>query len=91
MTNPKNVKSITTTLKYPIPYGDKKLDKITMRKPYGGDLRGVSLTALGTMKTDELFILLPRISSVALTDPQLNTIDPTDILAIFTDLNAFFG
>ena len=88
MTKKNDIKKVT--LKEPLPYGDKELTEISFRKPKAGDLRGVSLVDVGQLKTEALFVLLPRISTVAVTEAQLSELDPHDLVVIFKEVNDFF-
>jgi hypothetical protein len=88
MTKKNDIKKVI--LKEPLPYGDKELKELSFRKPKAGDLRGVSLVDIGTMKPDALFLLLPRISTVAVTEAQIAELDPHDTAALLRTINAFF-
>ncbi|WP_114109705.1 phage tail assembly protein [Thalassospira xiamenensis] len=83
--------SFDRVLTKPLPYGaDGKLDKLTFRRPMSGDLRGVKLIQLSEMDTNSLFILLPRITSPAITEAHVQQLDPIDALMIMQDISINF-
>lgn len=83
--------SFDRTLASPLPYGpDKALDKLTIRRPMSGDLRGVKLVQLSEMDTNVLFTLLPRITSPAITEAHVQQLDPVDAVMIMQDISVNF-
>ncbi|AXO13763.1 phage tail assembly protein [Thalassospira indica] len=79
--------SFDHTFVKPLPYGSEKtLDKTTIRRPLGGDLRGVKLIQLSELDANVLFGLLPRITSPALTEAHVQMMDPRDSVAIMQGL-----
>ena len=83
--------SFDLALKSPLPYGtDKTLDKITVRRPLSGDLRGVKLTQLAELDTNVLFILLPRITMPAINESHVQQLDARDALAIMQEISVNF-
>ena len=57
----------TVTLDSPIQRGETTIDKLQLRKPRSGELRGLSLVDLGQLKVDALTKVLPRITVPPLT------------------------
>src|SRR3546814_12194013 len=53
---------VTVTLDDPITIGETVIDKVTLRKPKAGELRGLTLDDLITSDIDTLLKLMPRIS-----------------------------
>jgi len=82
--------SIDIKLKHPLAYGDTTIEKLTLRRPMGGDLRGVKLIQLSELNSDVLFTLLPRIASPALTAAHVQLLDPYDTVSIMQEMSGFF-
>ncbi|WP_080432413.1 phage tail assembly protein [Burkholderia ubonensis] len=72
----------TLTLDTPIERGNQTIDKITLRKPRSGELRGVSLSDLVSLDVAALSKVLPRISSPTLTEADVANIDPADLVQL---------
>lgn len=70
----------TVTLDAPIKRGDTEITAVTLRKPLGGALRGVSLRDLLDMKGDAIMTVVPRISEPTLTDADMARVDGADLL-----------
>ena len=70
----------TVTLETPIKRGALTIDKVTLRKPTSGELRGVSLTELLQMKVDALQAVLPRITQPMLHKQEMASLDPADLV-----------
>ena len=70
----------TVTLDTPIKRGALTIDKVTLRKPTSGELRGVSLTELLQMKVDALQAVLPRITQPMLHKQEMASLDPADLV-----------
>ena len=68
------------TLETPIKRGSLTIDKVTLRKPTSGELRGVSLTELLQMKVDALQAVLPRITQPMLHKQEMASLDPADLV-----------
>lgn len=75
----------------PIPYGDKMLSEITLRRPCAGDLRGVKLLDLHQMQVDALMAIVPRISSPMVTAGQLAATDSYDMMQLMGVVADFFN
>jgi len=88
--NKADQKIITVTLKKPIPYGDGTLDKLDLRTPTAGDLRGVNLGDLYQLNTDTVLKVMPRIAQENITSEQLNALSMPDLLTITQELTNFF-
>lgn len=72
----------TITLDTPITRGEKTLSEIVVRKPDSGSLRGTSLNDLLHMDVNALIVVLPRLTSPALTAVEINRMDPADLLQL---------
>ncbi|WP_127881856.1 phage tail assembly protein [Pseudomonas lactis] len=79
----------TVTLDTPIRRGTTSIDRITLRKPNSGELRGVSLVELLQMDVSSLIKVLPRISSPSLTAVEVAGMDPADLLALSSKISGF--
>src|SRR3546814_4516677 len=70
---------VTVTLDDPITIGETVIDKVTLRKPKAGELRGLTLDDLIASDIDTLLKLIPRISSPVLVEDvvaaQLSPVD----------------
>lgn len=64
----------------PIKRGNQVIDKVTIRKPGSGELRGVSLMALGELDVQALQKVLPRVTAPTLTSHDVSVMDPADLL-----------
>ncbi|MET4733481.1 hypothetical protein ABIE64_002208 [Thalassospira sp. MBR-102] len=83
--------SFDRVLAKPLPYGsDNTLDKLNIRRPMSGELRGVKLIQLSEMDTNVLFTLLPRITSPAITEAHVQQLDPIDAVMIMQDISINF-
>lgn len=79
----------TVMLDTPIRRGITSIDRITLRKPNSGELRGVSLVELLQMDVTSLIKVVPRISSPALTAIEVTAMDPADLLALSSKISGF--
>ena len=68
------------TLETPIKRGDKEITEIEILKPNAGALRGASLRNLLDFKTDDIIVVVPRVTVPALTPQEAQLLDPIDLL-----------
>ena len=80
---------VTVTLDTPIARGNQVIASLTLRKPKSGELRGISLTELAQLDVGALIRLLPRISSPTLTTPDVEGMDPADLMSCGTEVIGF--
>lgn len=73
----------------PIQRGEQIIDKITIRKPMSGELRGVSLIDLMNMDVLALRKVLPRITDPTLTDMDVGRMDPADLVQCGVAVTSF--
>ncbi|RXJ70659.1 phage tail protein [Veronia nyctiphanis] len=78
------------SLSSPIKQGDKHIKEIELRKPMAGELRGIKLLDIMQMDVSAYLPLLPRISTPALTEQQIVTLDPADLIQLMTGVQSFF-
>lgn len=72
----------TYTLDTPITRGAHTIERVTLRKPSAGELRGVSLSDLVNLDVTALSKVLPRISTPTLTDRDVFNLDPADLVQL---------
>ena len=72
----------TVPLDTPISRGETTIGEVKIRKPMAGELRGLSLVELGQLNVNALASLLPRITMPTLTKPEVEALDPADLLAM---------
>ena len=72
----------THLLDSPIVRGTQKIDRVTLRKPSAGELRGTSLHDLARFDVAALQRVLPRISTPTLTEFEVGQLDPADLMAL---------
>lgn len=91
-TNPETpaIKPIRVTLETPIVRGDQRVEAVELRKPNAGDLRGVSALKVVELDVNALQVLLPRITSPALTSHDVAQLELPDLMAIGTEVVGFF-
>lgn len=77
------------TLDTPVIRSQSTIEKITIRKPSAGELRGVKLQALMESDVNSIITLLPRITSPALTTSEVNAMDASDLLALGNEVIIF--
>lgn len=70
---------VTVALEYPIQRGDTTLGEIVVRKPGAGELRGLTLQALGQSDVNALLTLLPRITEPPLAAHEVEKLEVEDL------------
>lgn len=83
------VLSEAVTLDTPVVRGEVKIEKVQIRKPQGGELRGVSLMALGHLEVNDLIKVLPRLAVPALFEHEVAAMDPADLLSLGVEVAGF--
>lgn len=82
--------SNTVTLGKPIKRGDQVITAVTVVPPNSsGALRGTRITELMQLHVDSLAILLPRITTPALTQQDVYNLDPSDFVALAVKVTDF--
>ncbi len=81
--------SKTITLDSPIKRGDQFITSVTLRKPSSGELRGLNLTDLLQMDVNSLKKVLPRITSPILTEQDIDSLDPADLVDLGSSIALF--
>jgi Phage tail protein E. len=81
--------SKTVILETPIKRGDHLIEKIDVRKPAAGELRGTSLVNVLNMDVGALEIVLPRITTPPLFKPDFAELDPADLVQLGVEVSGF--
>ena len=81
--------SVTITLDNPIMRGETEIASVEVRKPNAGQLRGLTLVDVANIKFDTMIKLLPRITSPALTEPEVTAMDLGDFTALASEVAGF--
>ena len=76
-------------LETPLQRGKTLVKEIPIRKPMAGGLRGVSVVDVMSLDVAALSKVLPRITTPALTEGELKTMDIVDLIQLGTALNGF--
>lgn len=79
----------TVTLDAPLQRGGQTIDKVDVRKPLSGALRGISLTELLRMNVDTIQQVLPRVTTPTLLKHDVDLLDPADLLQLGTAVVGF--
>jgi hypothetical protein len=77
------------TLDEPILRGTQTITSVQLRKPLGGDLRGVSLADLVQLEVDAIAKVLPRISTPTLTNADVYKLDAPDLMKFGGEILGF--
>ena len=80
----------TITLDKPIVRGEQKIEKLQIRKPMSGELRGLSMMQLSQLDYATLETLIPRISTPKLDKTEIQQLDPADFMQIGAEVMDFF-
>lgn len=80
---------LLVTLDEPIRRGQSTIGEITLRHPTAGELRGITLHALADLDVMALQKVLPRITSPALTEPEIAGMSPADLMQLGVKVAAF--
>jgi hypothetical protein len=77
----KKLSSTTTvSLDEPIKRGETTITEVVLRKPASGELRGLTLVDLLNGDVNALIRLLPRISQPSLTEQEVASLEPCDLV-----------
>lgn len=81
--------TVTVTLDTPIKRGEQTIEKVSLRKPAAGELRGTQLHDLAMMDVVALSKVLPRISDPTLTATEIHNLDPADFMQFAAEVAGF--
>lgn len=77
-------------LKTAIKIGDKEFNELYIRKPLGGDLRGLAIADVLRSDVDSMAKLLPRINTNFIISPEMvYAMDLSDLTEVFTQVASF--
>lgn len=79
----------TVVLDEPIRRGETEIREVVVRKPNSGALRGVRLQALLEMDVNYMTDVLPRVTTPALTKPEILAMAPGDLLNLSVEVVNF--
>lgn len=79
----------TVTLDTPIERGEQLIEKVTLRKPTAGELRGLSLNDILQNDVLSLQKVIPRISTPILTEQDVANLDPADLMQLGSKISYF--
>lgn len=82
-------KSVTVALDNPLVRGDVSIDRVTLRKPMGGDLRGTQLALILNMDVVAVSKVVPRVSEPVITAAEYLAMDGEDCTSIAGEIAAF--
>lgn len=87
------INSRTITLETPIKRGETSISSVTVRRPFGPALRGLSLAKLiNQADYDSYEALIPRVTEPVITklDIQSGGLDPVDLVRLTEEIGYFF-
>ena len=83
----------TVTLDYPIPRGETSITSVTIRRPYGSALQGLSISKLvNDADHDEFTKLIPRITQpmISKQDIAAGHLVISDFVQMIGEITSFF-
>ncbi|WP_028864684.1 phage tail assembly protein [Psychromonas aquimarina] len=79
----------TAVLAQPIEIEEgKAITEVTLRKPFAGEMRGLSFSKIMEFDVDTMVTLVPRISE--LSERQMINLEPVNMPPLFTGVASFF-
>lgn len=87
MTQPQTA---TVTLETAITRGEQTISEVTLRKPMGGDLRGLSVQDLTKSEYNAIRTLVPRIATPQILESDIDAMGADDIAAFAGEILGFF-
>lgn len=79
----------TVVLETPITRGQTTIDKVTIRKPRTGELRGVRLVDLANLDVQAMVTVLPRVTAPALTQFEVENLELSDFTEMASKVAIF--
>lgn len=95
MTQPQDIPTtapaslVTVTLDAPIVRGAQAIASVDLRRPKSGELRGVNLSDLAQLDVAALIKVLPRVSMPTLTSADVESLDPSDLMKLGSEVVSF--
>lgn len=81
--------TVTVQLDTAIQRDGDKIEKLVLRKPMAGELRGLSLAEVLNLDVDSVTKLIPRISTPTLTEQEVRNMDPADLVEAGKEIAGF--
>lgn len=82
-------RAVLVPLQGPIKRAGGDIAQLHLLKPRTGDLRGLSLSELLVCQADAVATLLPRITVPTLLKPDMDELDPADLVAMSAEVVDF--
>ena len=82
-------RAVAVELQEPIVRKGETITRLQLMQPRTGDLRGLALADLLTMKADAVATLLPRITAPTLAKHEVDEMDPADLVACSVEVAGF--
>ena len=89
MSEAKNPLFVTVDLDQPIQRGDQTIDKIKLRRPGAGEMRGLAMLSLLQMDMGAVQTILPRISDPPIYAADIAGMDVSDLFALAGEVANF--
>lgn len=80
----------TVHLASPIVRGDQTISEVTLHKPKGGALRGLSVQALMQCDYNSVRTLVPRIATPQILETDFDAMDAEDVASFTGEVLGFF-
>lgn len=77
------------TLEVPVQRGGEQISEVRLRRPGGGEMRGLNIHDLLKLDVDSIHTLLPRITMPPLTKPEVLALDPADLVSLSVEVSDF--
>jgi len=94
VTDRKKAISDAVELEEPIVRGEgdtaQTIDKLQLRRPNSGELRGLNLHDVLKLDVDTMHELLPRITMPPITKAEAQRLDPADLVSLSAEVADFF-
>lgn len=84
------MQTVTVPLSVPLAFGDRTIPELTLRRPSGGDLRGLKLSELMALDVNTIGAVVLRTTLTPIPKALLNDLDPADIVDIGVAVLGFF-
>jgi len=85
------METTTVELTTPLQMGDKEVNKLTLRKPAAGELRGIKMLDILQMDPAAHAVLVPRICEELVDAQQFWQLDATDLMSVIGSVVSFFA
>ena len=98
MENPADIAAVTepkrrfetVTLSEPVVRGEKRIESLNIKKPSGGELRGLTLQDILATDVAALLKLIPRVTDPPITQMEADQLEPEDLAEIGGTIRGFF-